>query len=812
MANVSYQKTWQDPAPGSVITVPAGEPLELLFTCQNSADKVVTFTAEVDGLGPWGPQKEPKLPVVPFESSSILVPVQSTEGTEAGDYPFTVKLFLNGDPVEPNGVIQLVMRLLAAAKTPEPPTPPAPEPVIGAKPEPESKPEKASQPPKKETPPEEPPVKPKKERPKKVKEEVAPVIPVETPVAVEAPVLEEVSLEEQAVEADPVKEIEVATMPVVSEPPRTPEEPKVQTPPPAGPKIIDLTPPEPDPIPEPEPDPEPEPTPEPEPIPVPIPEPPKPVEPPTPKVVDFGIPEEEPEEIEDVAAAYPADHVVSNPKEGTTLYARPGETILVRFGVNNDQSGVRTYVLQEDRSLPSEWISLVRDQVNITPGGSGDVAFLLKPPIHAEPASYPFAVSFGILGKPLSNCFLTLTVQAAPAVALTAKKNSAKVGPLSKAIPFELEVESGGNADTAYRIAVMDESPAADGSPQEPAPMYETPHWTYLFDKEVENLVSPSAGRPPVPVPHKFTLQRKGTWWLGWREKHTVKVTAMPVTDAGNGAKTGNSVTLTGSRWRVFPLPMFIMIPLFLIALVLLGSNGDSLRVTNAIQGDGGAFYVVGSEPNQSKLDVHLKWSAPSYAMLKLSKFEGQRAEPMKMEGHAANDSAQIVDYAQAQKVTYELASKFFGGGLKTDVRFVPIRTNGMLDLLLSGPNAVLQGSDSKEAIGEDKVPITVRDVTIIVPRSGIVPLTFRNLTGAGRVNGQTIVAWTIRTPQGFKITDFLVKQGDNQVINPNAAVTAKISVTDAENLPTDGESTWELLTTDGKMQLLRIKLKVAGE
>ncbi|MBC8064147.1 MAG: hypothetical protein H7Y17_04910, partial [Chlorobia bacterium] len=245
-------------------------------------------------------------------------------------------------------------------------------------------------------------------------------------------------------------------------------------------------------------------------------------------MVDYGIKEEEPEELEDVAAAYPADHVFANPKEGTVLYARPGETILVRFSVSNDQSGVRTYVLQEDRSLDSDWIALVRDQVNITPGGTGDVAFLLKPPIHAEPASYPFAVSFGILGKPLSNCYLTLTVQAAPAVTVEAKKSAVSVGPFSKRVPFELQVASAGNSDTAYRLSVIDDSPAPDGKPQEPVPIYETPTWQYLFDKEIDTIASPSAGRTPPPMPHRLTLQRKGIWWFGWREKHAVKLATLP--------------------------------------------------------------------------------------------------------------------------------------------------------------------------------------------------------------------------------------------------------------------------------------------
>jgi hypothetical protein len=806
---LAYQKTWDDPAPGTVIQIPAGETLDLGLTCVNDAEKVVTFTARVDGLGPWAPASEPRLPVVPFESGVIRVPITSSPSAEPGDYPFSVHLFLNGEPVEDNGSVALVMRLTPSEVQVEAGQTPREEidsEAVGSASKAKDKPKKAKSKPKEVIIPEELTA-PSADVPATVESKIesGPAEPVvqfdaETPTIQESSVVGEPKLDAIEVEAEsPVPE---ATVEEKVEIKAEPAEPTGN-----GQKLIDTAPPIPTakPQPKPEPRPEPEPEPEPEPIPAPIPVVTTEAVPSTPKVVDYGVREEEPEELADVAEAYPADHVFANPKEGTVLYARPGESILVRFSVNNDQSGVRTFVLQEDRSLDSEWIQLVRDQVNITPGGTGDLAFMLRPPIHAEPASYPFAVSFGVLGKPLSNCYLILTVQAAPAVTVEAKRTAVSVGPFSRSVPFEIQVESAGNADTAYRLAVIDDSPGPDGKPQDPIPVYETTAWQYLFDKEIDTLQSPSAGRTPPPMPHRLRLHRKGTWWLGWREKHKVKVATVPVTDQKNNLKTGNILELTGARWRIFPLPMFLMIPLAAIALILLGSGGSNLRVTNGVQGDDGAFYVLGTEPNQAQLPIKLKWEAPVYAMLRLNRQDQGKQSTVDAGRLSAEDKTTVQGYGQAQKIGYNLASKFFGSGITADVRVVPQKTEGKLQILDN--NVPISSLAAKETIGEDKVAIESQEISLVIPQDGAKTIRFVNLTGTGGVGGQTIVAWTIRPPQGFRIENFLIKDG--APINPGARLAATIKV-DADNPPTEGEGVWELVTTDAKSQLIRIKLKVA--
>lgn len=798
MANDSYTKAWTDPANGSLVSVPAGSPVRIGFTCENTQQKVVRFSAEVEGIGDWAEDGRKAVAAPPFESVPVSFVVTPPLDAEEGDYPFTIRLLCDDEPLDSGGSRDLVLRVLAAIAVAEPKAEPAPP----AQPEPQATPEE----------------KPKRS---KAKADVPPPAEPEPVAETAATELEKVQLAAEPAEmegrtlavdpplVDPPKVETPRVEPPKPEPPQV-EPPKVEppkidppkAPEPVEPKVIDLGPATPDPEPEPEPEPEPKKEP---PKPQPRPEP-KPVTPPEPRVITLE--EKEPEPEVDPAAEYEADLSIANPADGATLYVRPGERLLVRISISNDQPGVRTYGLQEDRTLPSGWIDLVRDQVNITPNGTGDVAFALKPPANAEPATYPFQVSFGVLGRPLTPRYLTLEVQATPAVKLEAKALAASVGPFGRTVPFDLVVSPAGNSDTAYRLAVVDEVPDESGATKV-AEVYETPTWQYLFDREFDNLASPSAGRAPNPMPHKLSLVRKGIWWFGFKESQRVKVAAIPVTDGTNGDKDVNRVELVGSRWRLLPMPAFIVIPLLLLLIVLLGSGGDNLHVTNGLLGDDGAYYVVASQPGQSKIDVHLAWNSPFYALLKLDRIDQGKAQSVNKEREKASDSADVVEYGQAQKITYELASRFFGAGIKADVRLVPEKTTNMLALSLGG--SPITPVDSQDVIGEEKTPINVREVTVLVPESGIATLNFQNLTGIKGVDGQTIILWTVRNPSGFKVSDFLTTQGDNQPINPAATLGAKISI-DQANRPLDGAATWELLTTDSKSQLLRIKLKAVGE
>ncbi len=696
MEDLAPPKTVTDPPKGATQIVAPGERVELRLTCRNDADKVVTFSAEIEGLGPWA-ETRPRA-VAPFDVGAVLVTVAPSADAASGDYPFSVRLLLDGDPFDPLvGVLRIQGEGAAAL-------PPA--------------------------------------------EFVVAKNTVDPPIV------------SQPIGEDPKTE-PVVVAPVVLEPPQVEA------------ALVENLKPEP-----------------PKPIPIPVSEA---------RVVAFEEPE--PIEEEEKPLAVSADRQIADPAEGAVVAVKPGETVLVTFSVHNDKSGVRTFVLQEDRSLAADWISLVRDQVNVTAGGSGDVALLLKPPVGAEPGGYPLTASFGLMGQPLASCYLTLQVMPVPAVSLAAPKASNGVfAPLSRFVPFDLKVASNGNTDTAYRVAVTEENADEEGVTRL-RESYETPAWRYVFDKEIASLVSPRAGAPATAIVHRLRIVRKGVWWLGWRERHRVNVRAIPVTDPANGAKTGNVATLVASRWRILPLPAFVMLPLAALGVVLLSSGASDFRVTNAKQGDDGTYYVVGTPNAGSQQEVHLRWSAPFYALLRLNRVQEGASQTVPAGRGEAKDAPTVAEYGQAQRTGYEIGPRLVGGSEGVAVRFVPTRTQGKLAL-----SAGL-GEAKAETVGDEKVKVAARDVTVSVPRSGSARLNFQNLTGANGGGGQTIVLWTTHAPTGFRVNDFLTS-GGNQPINPGATLTAKIRVDGSG--PSSGEEVWEMLTTDGAPQLLRIHLKVA--
>ena len=67
---IGQQKSWSNPTPGTVIDVPAGESVELLFTCNNDQQKVLTFDLESSGLGSWAEEKTEHA-VAPFDTSNL---------------------------------------------------------------------------------------------------------------------------------------------------------------------------------------------------------------------------------------------------------------------------------------------------------------------------------------------------------------------------------------------------------------------------------------------------------------------------------------------------------------------------------------------------------------------------------------------------------------------------------------------------------------------------------------------------------------------------------------------------------------------
>lgn len=492
-----------------------------------------------------------------------------------------------------------------------------------------------------------------------------------------------------------------------------------------------------------------------------------------------------------------------DPPDGASLALSPGGTLLVRFGFNNDGPRERTYILDEDGSLTPGWLTLVKDQVNLTRNGRGEVSLRLTPPPDARPGDYPFAVTVGPQGDILTSRLLTLAVAATPAVKITAAQTRIRIGPLGTYADFPLAVESVGNADTAFRIAVKappvkrgEEAKNVRGSET----IYETPQWRYLFDREAETLRSAGGGHTPRPINLRFRLQRRGAWWLGFQESHQVTVTAVPVTDPGNGGKTENVLELTAVRRRPLPFPGVFALLLLIPLLLLLVVKASYLGVSNAYVSDS-VYYVLGTPGGGQAMTARLRWEAPFFAFVNVSATQNGETD-VRWFRHG-RDEDKVTDTAYGLEKTYEVTRR------KITVRFVPIKTDhklqitqGNLEYTHRRDVPLVPTKQGTEPVGEDSVPVGGSTYLLPVPRDRNVPLNLLNTTP--RSSSANIQYWIVHRPDPsfFTITD----SKDNDQIGPTTAA-APIKLRAAGGA-TSGDQELTLVTTDGGNQLVHIKLK----
>jgi len=494
--------------------------------------------------------------------------------------------------------------------------------------------------------------------------------------------------------------------------------------------------------------------------------------------------------------------------DGGAVALRPGETKLLRFTFINETARETTYVLDEDQSLPSDWIMLVQDQVNLTRGGKGDVSLRLCAPLNGEPGDYPFSVTLGPQGGPLTPRALTLTVQATPAVKLMSKESSVRIGPMASFADFHLSIESAGNADTAFRIAVLPPQGAAEEA-HDSKPVYDTPQWQYLFDKELETLHAPAARQKPRPVLIRLRLQRKGFWWFGFRETHQVRVAAVPVTDAGNGGKPVNTVEVTATRLRFWPMPYLTILPL-LILLLILGSGGaDDLVVSDAQHQENDTYWVVNSsdKPTQgagSAKQATLQW----HSSTPLLRVTGERVGRSDAESGGSSLSrvvfgtsslAQSVPVSrQEPDVEYHYkVSRLIGGGDKdTFVHYIYTRDDTPL-------RAAYQDAGHRAY-----VPVTGPEITVTVPKHGYAHLSLSNTAVTRHNDTLDLNYWIVHQPDAktsaFRLTS-IVPQG---TIGQQTSKIPLISLTGRDDLDDDKIV---IVTSDASRPLLTITLKKEG-
>ena len=641
-----------NPVPGTVLEAQAGGQAEAEFEFYNDSPEVASFSLEVEGIPlEWTSGVGTAFQAYAAASGggqlrlTLNPPLMAT----VGEYDFKVRVMSGGMPVAND--IPLVLRVDYPPEGATEVAPPEPEIVAPIEVPLESEPpQMAASPP---TPTiaevpaieapvvtapivEPPPPAPPRIRTARAKVEIPPPLAAEPEPSVSIP--------EPAAQAQPEPEPiafvpQPAAVPIAPEPYKAP----APTPPPAvQPKPVPAAP-----VAQPTPRPEqagpipPRPvSPPPPPVQQAAPLSPRPVTPPPMPTRPAPIPEPEPEpEPEPVLVDYNvggpgqttaqdeedqeqgvAEPSLLDPADGTVVTLRPGETMLLRFPFVNVGSREQTYILDENRDLADGWLTLVQDQVNLTRNGSGELSVRLTPPEHADPADYPFMITLGPQGGVLTTRSITLSVMATPSVRLSAKNKVLKVGPLAPFVEFPLAVENAGNADTAFRVSVKAPrtEDAAGGTPAGPGDLYETPQWRYLFDKELETLRSPAAGREPRPVPIIVRVRPKGIWWFGFKQSHQFRVAAVPVTEPNNGGKAGNTVDLTAIRSRYLPIPMLLLIPILLLILMFFSGGANDLSVTNPQFTEGNTYWIVEPKNSLSK-ELNLKWTARPLAMLRLT-------------------------------------------------------------------------------------------------------------------------------------------------------------------------------------------------
>ena len=811
----------QNPAAGSLLAAPAGGRAEAEFDFINDSPDVAAFELAVSGLpADWTTGVGPDSGTMAAASGGgalrlILTPPLTAS---VGEYDFSVRILSGGDPIAPATVLilrveppdeaALAAALQAASDPPPLPAEPvtggavvfapepapiaadvaAPEPVVAVKPKPA---------PRRRVP--DPPV----------VEEAAPILESPPPPIIDAPppIVEEAA---PVLPEPPPPAVPPPPAPVVVPPPPPPV---VVAPPPPPPPVFAAPPPVPR-----MPDPTPPPAPSrplaaapvveaPAPVARPVPRP-RPAAPPPPPeeepvvVVDYQpTPTRLPADQEDEDAPPEQEPSVVDLADGGAVALKPGETRLLRFTFTNDQSRETTYVLDEDRSLPDDWITLVQDQVNLTRNGQGDVSLRLSPPLNAEPGDYPFGVTLGPQGGVLTPRSLTLTVQATPAVKLTSKEKTVKIGAMGSFADFHLSAESAGNADTAFRVAVLAPPSDSAGSGRAPLPVYGTPQWRYLFDKELETLRSPGSGRAPRPVPIRFRLQRTGPWWFGFRETHQVRVAAVPVTDVGNGGKPENAVEVTAVRQRFWPMPYLTIIPLLLLLMALGSGGAEDLSVTDAQHQENDAYWVV-NPPDKTEKTTTLTWQASPTTLLRVTgeKVSGDQAAVGGAAGtsQVVRGSGSLVCQASVKReepdVEYHYkVSRLIGGGDR-DVFVHYVFTRGDTPLKVQYQDV---GHASYTAAAGP-------EITLTVPKSGYAHL---NLTNGAKTYND-VDYWIVRQPHP-DTSAFEVQSIDPKgTIEQGRSKTPVIRLTGHDDAD---DNKIVLVTSDADRPILTVTLKKQG-
>jgi hypothetical protein len=481
------------------------------------------------------------------------------------------------------------------------------------------------------------------------------------------------------------------------------------------------------------------------------------------------------------------EETVDDPRSGAVFALRPGETLVLRFPIHNTGKSESTHSLAPDGSLKIGWFTLLQAQINLTANGKGELTLRLNPPLGARAGDYSFSLSLGQYGGTLEERHYVLSVQAAPAVKLTAHRTHVTAGLFGDSADFNLTVQGSGNADTAFRIAVVGGNNGTSAPlSSDGTPVYATAPWRYLIDREVDTA------RANQNEAVRVRVQRQGTWWFGVQEAHTVRVAAVPVTDPGNGGQGENEVVLTAKHWRIHPIHERILIPLAILALVVWLGGAKELTIVNGYSSsitDGPQYYVFGKDGDK-EIRVKLRWKGLIFASIVTNVPDRPRLNGWfwKLE-----DAFPVTgDKLYGGSRTFALSRK------DTLVRFLPARTAGNLRVLLNG--RPVQGTPSQEKVGEDTLKTASYDIPVAHGR-------YASITFEDTRPDTQIRLYLVRDVFNGSVFDKSFKEIE-WTANPGIR-TYPIKLKPRDDAKAGSTDTVVLATTDGAAQLVTLNLKV---
>ncbi|HMS56422.1 MAG TPA: hypothetical protein PKA27_13565 [Fimbriimonadaceae bacterium] len=279
--------------------------------------------------------------------------------------------------------------------------------------------------------------------------------------------------------------------------------------------------------------------------------------------------------------------VVSNPVDGQTISMGPDSRKVLTFDFKNGPSNSADYFLNVDAAgLPDQsWIVPIRPQVKVDPNDENDLGFAIVLPEArlAPPKRYEIVVTYGSQqASQHEEILINLVVEPELAVRVSCELPRVSVGPFGRTAKSEVLVSNQGNASTAYRLAVTDDSLEGEMQPLDCAG---AGSWDYTTDWELSDS---KYERDAKSRAHKLTVRCKGIWWFGFKEGRKVTVAAQPVTASAGRNMVATQIDI--SFWRILPLSWILVVPLVALCMWLL--RGPNEVILNVVPGESLAMQL----------------------------------------------------------------------------------------------------------------------------------------------------------------------------------------------------------------------------